>query len=180
MRHFPLTIMLFCIGTSAYAQDIRWKLETFKSGDYVSIDQSQNGLIHHVFRGKVGPSFVLESFSGPAPQGTPVFTTYLDRDGNHVRWVRKDGFEVAYTPHDCSRTQGRCQYTSIDTEGKREVRLRITKPTRKGFAFDEYDADGKRLSGGRFALDGRGTAGNGTITGNRGTNRYRLIRQVYQ
>lgn len=168
------------VSTAVAASDIRWKPETQTPGDYVSIDQSQNGLIHHVYGGKSGRYYVLKSYRGDSPSGKPVFTTYLDKDGNQVRWVRQDGFELKFRPHDCTRTLGRCQYTQTGSDGKKQVRLRITEATRKGFKFTEYNADGKRLFGGKITLDTHGNAGNGRIDGYAGKQRFRLVKSVYQ
>lgn len=165
---------------AANANDIRWKPETLTPGDYTSIDQSQGGTIHHVFKGKEGRFFVMDSYRGASPSGSPVFTTYLDKDGNQVRWVRQDGFEIRFRPHDCTRTLGRCQYTQTGSDGKKEVRLRITEVTRKGLKFTEYGSDGKRLFGGQVTLDERGNAGNGTLDGYQGKQRFRLVKRVYQ
>lgn len=109
-----------------------------------------------------------------------MFTTYLDKDGNQVRWVRLDGFELKFRPHDCTRTLGRCQYTQTSSDGKKEVRLRITEAASKGLKFAEYGSDGKRIFGGRIALDERGNAVNGSIDGNQGKQRFRLVDRVYQ
>ncbi|MEM7723664.1 MAG: hypothetical protein AAF376_15025 [Pseudomonadota bacterium] len=173
-------LILSALAGSVHAQDIRWMPETMTPGDYVTIDQSDGGLIHHVYAGQVGGSYVLQSFRGSAPGGEPVFTTYLDRDGNYLRWVWNDGFEVVYTPHDCTRTLGRCQYAQVGSDGVREVRLRITQATRRGFEFQEYDVDGQRLFGGWIELDARGMAGDGRLDGLRGKQRFRLVRQRYQ
>jgi hypothetical protein len=175
-----LGFLLSALATPLIAADIRWKLETLKPGDYTSIDQSKAGLIHHVFRGKVGRYYVIDSYRGPSPSGTPVFSTYLDKDGNYAKWVRPDGTRVEFLPHDCTRTLGRCQYTIVESDGKREVRLRITAATRKGYKYDEYDSNGRRLFGGKSELDARGTAGNGKVDSNQGTQRYRLVKQFYQ
>ena len=175
-----LGFMASLISTSVFAESIRWKPETLQSGDYTSINQSKGGLIHHVFRGKVGRSYVLDSFRGSSPSGKPVFTTYLDKDGNQLRWVRNDGFELKFRRHDCTRTLGRCQYTQIGSDGKKETRLRITEATRNGFTFSEYGSDGKRLFGGKITLDERGNAGSGSLDGNQGKQRFRLVKQVYQ
>ncbi|MEM9755873.1 MAG: hypothetical protein AAF914_07770 [Pseudomonadota bacterium] len=173
--------VLASFATTAAAQDdIRWMPETMTPGDFVTIDQSVGGLIHHVFSGSSGSEFVIHSFRGAAPGGTPVFTTYLDRDGNSTRWVRADGFEIVYEPHDCTRTLGRCQYTQISSDGSSEVRLRITEATDRGFTFDEYDANGQRIFGGWIELDDRGMAGDGRISGNDGRQRFRLVSTFYQ
>lgn len=175
-----LGFIFAAIATPLIAEDIRWKPETLKTGDYVSIDQGKVGLIHHVYRGKERGDYVLDSYRGASPSGKPVFSTYLDKDGNYVRWVRQDGFEIKFNPHDCTRTLGRCQYTQIDSDGKRVVRLRITTATRNGFKYVEYNSDGQRLFGGKMELDARGYAGNGTITGPQGKERFRLVKQSYQ
>lgn len=175
-----LGLALSVIASSAVAEDIRWKPETLRPGDYTSIKQSQGGLIHHVFRGKSGRFYILDSYRGAAPSGKPVFSTYLDKDGNQVRWVRKDGFELKFIPHDCTRTLGRCQYTQVGSDKKKETRLRITTATGTGFKFDEYNASGQRLFGGKMELDARGNAGSGLITGNQGKQRFRLVGQAYQ
>jgi hypothetical protein len=167
-------------STPTFADSIRWKPETLTPGDYTSIDQSQGGLIHHVFRGKTGRLYILESYRGAKPSGKPVFTTYLDKDGNYVRWVRQDGFELKFQPHDCTRTLGRCQYIQTGSDGKKEVRLRITEAIPSGLKFVEYGADGKRLFGGNVTLDDHGNAGNGRISGTQGKQRFRLVRHVYQ
>lgn len=174
-----LLAALLVVATSAAAQDIRWKPETLRKGDYTTIDQSMDGLIHHVFRGKAGRYYLMESYRGAQPSGSPEFSTYLDKDGNQVRWVHESGFEIRYKPHDCTRTLGRCQYTQRDSNGAQETRLRITKATRNGIKFDEYGADGKRLFGGQVALDNRGNAGNGKITGTQGVQNLKLMRKSY-
>ena len=168
------------LSTSALAEDIRWKPEAQTPGDYVTIDQSQGGLIHHVFQGKAGKYYVLESYRGSSPSGQPVFTTYLDQDGNQVRWVRQDGFELKFIPHDCTRTLGRCQYTQIGSDRKRETRLRVTEATRNGFKFVEYNSNGERLFGGKVTLDEYGNAGNGRMDGYQGKQRFRLVKSAYQ
>lgn len=173
-------LLVALASNAAFAEGIRWKPETLTPGDYTSIEQSQGGLIHHVFRGKAGRSYVIESFRGSSPSGSPVFTTYLDKDGNQVRWVRQDGFELKFRPHDCTRTLGRCQYTQTGSDGKKEIRLRITEATRKGLKFTEYGADGKPLFGGQIDLDERGNAGNGSLNGYQGKQRLRLVRKAYQ
>ena len=175
-----LAAAISLMSTAVIADDIRWKPETLKRGDYTSINQSQIGLIHHVFRGKSGRYYVLDSYRGKTPSGKPVFTTYLDRDGNQVRWVRQDGFELQFKPNDCTRTLGRCQYTQTGSDGKREIRLRITEVSSKGFKFNEFDQTGKRLFGGQFELDARGNAGNGRLSGNQGNQRFRLVAKSYQ
>lgn len=173
-------LLLTLVISPAFAEGIRWKPETLKPGDYTTIDQSQGGLIHHVYRGRVGRSFAIESYRGSSPSGTPVFTTFLDKDGNQVRWVRQDGFELKYRPHDCTRTLGRCQYTQTGSDGKKVTRLRITEATRTGIKYTEYDSEGRRLFTGQVALDERGNAGSGSIDGNQGKQRFRLIKSVYQ
>ncbi|CAN0590765.1 unnamed protein product, partial [Ectocarpus sp. 12 AP-2014] len=102
------------------------------------------------------------------------------KDGNQVRWVRKDGFELKFIPHDCTRTLGRCQYTQVGSDKKKETRLRITTASGTGFKFDEHNASGQRLFGGKMELDARGNAGSGLITGNQGKQRFRLVGQAYQ
>lgn len=173
-------IVFSTMATSSAAEGIRWKPESLKPGDYTSINQSQGGLIHHVFRGKSGRYYVLDSYRGASPSGQPVFSTYLDKDGNQVRWIRQDGFELKYSPHDCTRTLGRCSYTQTGSDGKKEVRLRVTKATKNGLKFDEFTSDGKRLFGGKIDLDARGTAGNGVITGYQGKQKFRLVKHSYQ
>lgn len=181
MRRFGFLLLAMLLSSSPlHADSIRWKPETLKRGDYVTIHQSQNGLIHHVYRGKSGRSYILDSYRGKSPSGKPVFTTYLDKDGNYLKWVRQDGFELKYRPHDCSRTLGRCQYTQTGPDGKRVVRLRITEVSGKGFKYSEYDKNGKRLFGGQIDIDAKGFAGNGYTTGEQGTQRYRLVKQSYQ
>lgn len=181
MRFTALISLLACaFAFPSHAQDIRWMPEAMTPGDYVTIDQSDGGLIHHVYSGQSSNEYVIQSFRGDAPGGVPVFTTYLDRDGNYRRWVSSDGFEVIYTPHDCTRTLGRCQYTESRSDGSREVRLRITEATRRGFEFQEYDVDGQPIFGGWIELDERGMGGDGRIDGVRGEQRFRLVRQVYR
>lgn len=183
MRHFAtlaIATSLLLGSGAAQAQDIRWKFETMTPGDYVSIDQSNGGLIHHVFSGQSGGTYVIHSFRGRTPGGTPVFTTYADGDGNWLRFVDSEGNEWRYSPHDCTRTIGRCQYTQINPDGSREVRLRITEATRNGYSFQEYDASGQRLLSGRNELDERGTAGDGRLNGPMGEQRFRLVHHIYQ
>ncbi|MGH1415123.1 MAG: hypothetical protein ACRBB0_16665 [Pelagimonas sp.] len=175
-----LGVLISLMSTSASAESIRWKPETLKPGDDTSLNQSQGGLIHHVFRGKVGRLYALESYRGSSPSGKPVFTTYLDKDGNQVRWVRQDGFELQFHPHDCTPTLGPCQCTQVGSDGKKEVRLRITEAVRGGFQFAEYGSDGRQLFGGNLTLDARDNAVNGRLDGNQGKQRFQMVKQVYK
>jgi hypothetical protein len=59
-----LAAAISLVSTAAIADNIRWKPETLKRGDYTSINQSQVGLIHHVFRGKSGRYYVVDSYRG--------------------------------------------------------------------------------------------------------------------
>lgn len=180
MRSVYLVLALVVTASQVAAEGIRWKPEMFANGDYVSIKQSKGGLIHHVFRGKEGRSYVIESYRGASPKGQPVFTTFLDKNGNQTRWRRQDGFQLTFKPHDCTRTLGRCQYTQTGSDGKKERRVRVTTSIPGGFRFDEYNAKGDHLFGGQFALDQRGNAGEGRISGQHGAQVFRLVRQVYQ
>jgi len=58
--------------------------------------------------------------------------------------------------------------------------LRITEAARNGFKFSEYGPDGERLIGGKMILDERGNAGNGSLDGYQGKQRFRLVKQAYQ
>ncbi|GAA6177433.1 hypothetical protein GCM10007927_01980 [Sulfitobacter pacificus] len=162
------------------AQDIRWQPQTMTPGDYLSIDQSMGGPIHHVFAGRSGKAYVLKSYRGPSPDGTPVFTTFLDRHGNYLRWVRADGMMIDYRPHDCKRTAGECQYRRVFSDGRHEIRTRVTTPTANGFTFKEYDASGNFIFGGSIELDERGNAGDGHMNGNQGEQVYRVMKRFYQ
>lgn len=175
-----MTSILCACASIATGQDIRWKSERATPGDYVTIDQSQGGLIHHVFRGKTGNSYITDSNRGPEPKGTPVFTTYTDKDGNYLRWIRSDGYEIQYQPHDCTRTLGQCTYTEVYSDGTRKERTRITQATNNGFRYQEFDQDGQFMFGGKIKLDAWGWAGNGTIDGYKGKQRFRLIKRSYQ
>jgi hypothetical protein len=75
---------------------------------------------------------------------------------------------------------GRCQYTQIGSDRKRETRLRVTEATRNGFKFVEYNSDGERLFGGKVTLDDYGNAGNGRMDGYQGKQRFRLVKSAYQ
>lgn len=173
-------LMAFVLtATSVSAQDIRWKSEKTTPGDYVSVEQSQGGLIHHVYAGRKGKDFVLNSYRGAKPAGEPVFVTYLDRDGNYRKWVRADGFTVKYRPHDCTRTLGKCTYKEIHSDGTRKTRTRVTEATKNGMAFKEFDETGAFLFGGNIALDAWGWGGNGSINGDRGKQTFRLVKRSY-
>ncbi|MEO0677490.1 MAG: hypothetical protein AAFZ02_08030 [Pseudomonadota bacterium] len=148
-------------------------------GDVVAIDQSSGGRINHIYRGVRRGAHVLESVRGDAVNGPVTFTTFMDGDGNQLRWLRSDGFEIRYEPHDCTRTLGRCQYRQTNSNGQSEVRLRITEATSGGMSFDEYNAAGQRLFGGQLDLDERGMAGSGRIDGTQGTQTFRLLGKSY-
>lgn len=167
-------------ATGVSAQDIRWKPEQLKSGDYVSILQKPGGLIHHVFAGKVRSEYLIESYRGKSPVGEPDFVTYLDKDGNYLKWQRADGFEVQYAPHDCTRVIGECCYTQTDSNGNTEQRTRVTLATRRGFKFTEFGSDGKELFGGKIGLIENGFAGTGFVKGPQGKTSYTLKARYFQ
>jgi len=164
----------------ATAQDIRWQSETFSPGDYVTIDRSELGPIHHVFLGETRLGFQFDSFEGDTPEGTPVFTTYLDEDGNYLRWVRADGYEIQYIPNDCTRVLGFCDYAQVGSDGAEELRSRWTEATEQGFSFREYIIGGDMLFEGEMALDERGMAGDGWLNSASGALTYRLLHQSYR
>jgi len=174
IKHFLAIALASLMGTSANAQDIRWQSEKMTPGAYVSINQSQGEMIHHVYTGRRGKAFVLTSYRGAKPGGTPAFETHLDKDGNYVRWVRPDGFEIRYRPHDCTRTLGQCSYKEIHSDGTRKQRTRVTEATKKGLAFKEYDENGTFLFGGKMNLEEGGWAGNGVIDSAQGKQRFTL------
>ena len=180
MRFSIFAICLWAISGPLLAQDIRWQPETFTPGDFVTIDQTPGGLIHHVFAGRSGNGYLVQSFRGARPGENLVFSTYLDANGNYLRWVRPDGVEIRYVPHDCTRELGRCQYTEIHSDGTQQVRLRITEATRNGLRFDEYNQAGEHIFSGQFDLDARGNGGSGRVRGDRGVTQHRLVQSVYQ
>lgn len=62
-----LGLVLSLVSTSVLAEGIRRKPETLTPGDYTSINQSQEGLIHHVYRGKVGRHYIFGQLSRVLP-----------------------------------------------------------------------------------------------------------------
>lgn len=170
------------LGTSAQlsAQDIRWKPETLKKGDFVVIDQGAGKQVAHVFRGKKGRGYLLETYDTSRPKSEAPFRTVLDRNGNYLDWTRPDGYKLKFRPHDCTRTLGQCHYTQVFPDGRKEGRTRITKATNAGLEFKEYDAKGKFFLSGTFALDARGNAGTGWVKGLDRKVVHKLVRSVYQ
>lgn len=168
-------LLLFQLPTMADAKDIRWKSELHSKGDYTIIDQSQDGPMLHVFRGKKNGLFVTDSYKGTQQKGKPVFSTYSDEDGNDVKWVRSDGFFVDYIPHNCKRTLGRCVFKQIDSAGKTENRERTTQATKSGFRFSTK-VEGKFLYKGEIKLDEFGDAGDGWLSGYQGEQKFTLIK----
>ncbi|KMW58628.1 hypothetical protein AIOL_003606 [Candidatus Rhodobacter oscarellae] len=180
MRPIALIIAVLLAAVPAHALDIRWRSELAKPGDFVTIDLSQDGRIHHVYRGKSRGAFIVDSYRGNKPSGRPIFTSYLDAQGNFLRWVNAEGFQIRYRPHDCTRTIGKCQYTELHSDGLRERRVRVTKATRNGFSFKEYDGRGKFMFGGTIKIDERGFARDGFIKGEGVNQRFRLVKRRYQ
>lgn len=154
--------LLFSL-TTVQAQAIRWKPEMLMPGDFVVLEQSQGPLLHHVFRGRSGNTFILETFHGPNANGQPNTITYLDRNGNRLRVVGSDGSSVTYDPHDCARTLGQCRFTKTDADGMTKEHLRRTQQRKHGFSFTLYDAGTALLQEGAFNLSSRGFAVNGWI-----------------
>ncbi|PRY80337.1 hypothetical protein CLV80_101189 [Yoonia maritima] len=180
-RRIKLKILAPLILTSTIAAcavpvgDIRWKPELLSPGDYVSVDQSRSGLIHHMYKGRQGNDYLIESYRGPSPTGTPAFTTRLDGNGNYLSWQRSDGYEVRYQPHDCTRTLGKCRYTEIRPNDERIRWTRITTATDTGFKYVETDRNGERRVSGEIAIDERGIAGSGQVSGHFGAQTFTLV-----
>ena len=171
-------------AAGALAESITWNVGSSAPGDYITIDQVENGerrRVHHVYRGESRGRHLIDTYWGDRPEGEPLTTTYLDDKGNYLRWVRRDGFELRFRPHDCTRTVGRCGYTEIFPDGRRERRERVTTPESGGFSFVEYDADGNERFRGRFEIDERGAAGTGFVAGVYGRRTdHKLVQRVYQ
>lgn len=177
---FALIVLGLVFALPAAAQDIRWKPEAATVGDYVTIDQSINGRINHVYRGKIGKAYVIESYKGKKTSGPPAFTTYLDRDGNYLKFVAADGSTFKYLPHDCKRVLGVCKYTEVRPDGAREKLTHIAKAIDGGFAYQILDEAGNVIFDGKTMLDDRGNAGNGYVRGGEITQKYRLVKTFYQ
>lgn len=181
MRLLPFGFVLCgLLAGPACAQDIRWKPELAKPGDYVVIDQGGNGKYAHVFRGKVGKYYVIESYKGGKISGKSAFKTSLDRDGNYVKFVYADGATYRYQPHDCRRVVGTCSFTEISPDGTRRKQTHVAKATAEGFEFQIYDETGKLTDKGKMALDDRGNAGNGVIYGEGSKYTYKLVSSHFQ
>ena len=177
---FLLILATLATACTVPEGDIRWKPELLNTGDYVTIDQSRSGRIHHVYSGQEGSNFIITSYRGASPTGTPAFTTLLDRNGNYIRWARSDGYEVRYRPHDCTRTLGKCRYTEIRPNDDHIKWTRTTIVTPTGFKFTEIDQSGARQVSGEITLDEYGIAGSGFVDGHFGAQTFTLVSQHYQ
>ncbi|WP_162617560.1 hypothetical protein [Yoonia maritima] len=173
----PLILTTAITACTVPVGDIRWKPELLSPGDYVSVHQSRSGLIHHMYNGRQGKDYLVESYRGQSPTGTPAFTTRLDGNGNYLSWQRSDGYEVRYQPHDCTRTLGKCRYTEIRPNEERIRWTRITTATNIGFKYVETDTNGERRVTGEIAIDERGFAGSGQVSGHFGAQTFTLIGQ---
>ena len=175
----PLFLSILTTACTVPDGDIRWKPELLNTGDYVTVDQSRSGRIHHVYSGRQGNNYVINSYRGATPTGTPAFTTLLDRNGNYLIWERADGYQVRYEPHDCTRTLGKCRYTEIRPNDERVRWTRITTATETGFKYVETDRNGERKVSGEISIDERGFAGSGQVSGHFGAQTFTLVEQHY-
>ena len=185
IREMKLPLLVTCLAalSACAAQptgDIRWKPELLNAGDYVSVSQSRDGLIHHMFVGSDRGNYVVQSYRGASPEGEPAFTTVLDRDGNYLLWEDQDGYQVRYEPHDCTRTLGTCRYTEIRPNNLRVRWTRVTTATEVGFKYVETDRNGGRKVTGEIALDARGVAGDGTVNGYFGGQNFTVVNRSYE
>ncbi|WP_166417377.1 hypothetical protein [Cochlodiniinecator piscidefendens] len=166
-------LLAACVETTP---SIRWQSELQEPGSYVSIHQSGIGLIHHVFRGRDGNAHRVESYRGPAPEGIPEFTTYLDQHGNYVRWGNAEGIQAEYQPHNCVRTLGECRFTKTTANGEVSDWVRRTIATSDGYSYQLLrEGDTEPTYSGHAVLDARGVAGSGAVLGPRGPQTNTLV-----
>lgn len=168
------------LATSVSAEEIRWKPETEKPGDYVVINQTQAGRVTHVFMGKVGNAYVIESYKGKVKPGERDFTTYLDQDGNYLKFVYPDGSMYKYQPHDCKRVLGTCRYTEIAPDGTRQKLTHVARAIRGGFEFQVLHEDGEVKLEGQVMLDEHGNAGDGFTRGGSRVEKYKFVKSYFQ
>lgn len=171
------------LALPANAQDISWKLPSMKPGDYVSVRQVEKGnrrTQHHLLRGKSGRTFIIDTYEGKKPQGKPISTTTVDKDGNYLSWQNQHGYSIKYKPHDCTRTLGRCTYTQVDSNNEKLKRLRVTTLVEGGFTYVEYDEDGNWVVKGKTELDHLGSGGDGFVQNVEGRKaKFRLLGSSY-
>lgn len=155
-----LSWVLACalLPITAAAQDITWNLSKLSPGDYVVQKSRPNGTVIHQFQGKAGRYYVVQTYRGSGAARELTLTSYLDRNGNHVRAVYPDGFTYRYTPHNCGRTLGTCRFFVKLSDGRRYQRSLVTSVQGDRVSFVEYDAQGNWSDKGWFRIDALGTA----------------------
>ncbi|MDO6800730.1 hypothetical protein [Shimia thalassica] len=173
------------LASGAAAQDIGLKMPEIGQGSYATYKVGK-ATYTHVFAGKSGKYFVYDVVPGDDPEGMEGRSRYFrDGNGQTVKWVTAGGDTVTFTPHNCQRTVGACEFTEegvSEGEPYKTRMIRTNTPTSKGFDFEQvgFGPDGKefRLMGGSVELDDYGLMRRATVRNAEAKTKFKLVKAV--
>ncbi len=161
-------------SASHAAADISWQADRMAPGSIMVMEDSQ-GRLTHVKRGTEAGQHVFDLFDGEGRAARYVGSYTVNGRGDVTSTVAADGAVTRFTPHRCSRTPGKCQFTITHADGFVEPRTRVTRPTASGLAWQEYGLDGL-IAEGALELDRIGAAKKGWKKDRRGKGKTRTRR----
>lgn len=149
----------FALSASVAAADISWRADRMAPGS-VMVMKDSAGEITHVKRGMERGEHLFDTFAGRGANAAYIGSYRVNERGEVTATIAADGAVTTYSPHRCTRTLGKCQFTVTHADGFVEPRSRVTRPTRTGFEYQEFGLDGLIAEGG-LELDQIGAAKKG-------------------
>jgi len=157
------------------------------SGSYVVLRTGSN-FATHIFIGKSGKHYIVDVVPGRDPNAQDGRSRYYrDANGQSVKWVLPNGNEVTYSPHNCQRTIGVCNYVERGRANGKPYRTNMTRtntPTANGLKFVKAavfpDGSEHVIMSGSVVLDQYGKIKRATRKNEKGSTTFKQIKAVYR
>ena len=141
IRLFLCALAVLVVPSVSLSADISIKMSEIPAGSWFLM-KSNAGESMHVFRGKKGRYYIYDFVPGTDPNAPRHFRDLRTADGNTVKRILLGGNTLEFTPHNCRRVVGRCEYTEtgLDKNGAkyRTKMVRINSPSGKGFTYEQF------------------------------------------
>jgi hypothetical protein len=155
MRPVPIAALFITLAMPATA-DISWKADRIAPGSVLVLESDDGAVFTHMKRGAEGGEIRFDTFAGESVAGRYVGSYLTTSSGEITKTISATGAVTQFLPHRCMRTVGECRYTIVQADGSREGRVRVTRETTDGLAWQEYAA-GQLVQTGALALDEMGS-----------------------
>lgn len=178
-------VVFSLLASAVAAQDIGLNMPDIGKGSYATYKVGSKSFTH-VFAGKSGDYFVYDVVPGDDPDALEGRSRYFrDNEGQAVKWVRAGGDTITFTPHNCQRTLGSCEFVEegvADGTPYKTKMVRTNTATSKGFKFEQigYGPDGNAypLMGGTVELDEYGMVRRATVRNAEAKTKFKRVKAV--